>query len=89
MAKRRVVEIFSAGCGVCDDAVSLVRRLACPSCDVRVLDMADASIASRARKLGIKTVPAVVVDGELAGCCRGAGPTEELLRQAGIGRPLE
>jgi hypothetical protein len=89
MAKKRVVEIFSAGCGVCDDAVSLVRRLACPSCDVRVLDMADASIASRARELGIKTVPAVVVDGELADCCRGAGPTEESLRQAGIGRQLE
>ncbi len=89
MAKRRVVEIFSAGCGVCDDAVLLVRRLACPSCDVQVLDMADASIATRARELGIKTVPAVVVDGELAGCCRGAGPTEESLRQAGIGRQLE
>ncbi len=88
MAKKRVVEIFSAGCGVCEDAVSLVQRLACSSCDVRVLDMTDASIASRARELGIKTVPAVVVDGELASCCTGAGPTEEALRQAGIGQPL-
>ncbi|MBW2400351.1 MAG: thioredoxin family protein [Deltaproteobacteria bacterium] len=88
MATRRVVEIFSAGCGVCEEAVSMVQRLACPSCDIRVLDMGDASIASRARDLGIKTVPAVVVDGELASCCRGAGPTEETLRQAGIGQPL-
>jgi len=88
MAKRRVVEIFSAGCGVCEDAVSLVRRLACSSCDVQVLDMADVSIASRARELGIKTVPAVVVDGELASCCTGAGPTEGALREAGIGQPL-
>ncbi len=88
MAKRRVVEIFSAGCGVCEDAVSLVQRLACSSCDVQVLDMTDASIASRARELGIKTVPAVVVDGELASCCTGAGPTEEALREAGIGLPL-
>ncbi len=89
MVTRRVVEIYSAGCGVCDDAVALVRRLACPSCDVKVLDMADASTASRARELGIKTIPAIVVDGELAGCCRGAGPTEESLRQAGIGRQLD
>ncbi len=88
MAKRRVVEIFSAGCGVCEEAVSLVQRLACSSCDVQVLDMTDASIASRARELGIKTVPAVVVDGELASCCDGTGPTEEALRQAGIGHPL-
>ena len=88
MAKRRVVEIFSAGCCVCEEAVSLVQRMACSSCDVQVLDMTDASVASRARELGIKTVPAVVVDGELASCCAGAGPTEEALRQAGIGQPI-
>ena len=88
MTERRVVEIFSTGCGICDDAVSLVQRLACSSCDVQVLDMTDASIAGQARELGIKTVPAVVVDGELASCCTGAGPTEEALRQAGIGQPF-
>ncbi len=88
MAKRRVVEIFTAGCGICEEAVSLVQRLACSSCDVQVLDMTDASIASRARELGINTVPAVVVDGELASCCEGSGPTEEALRQAGVGQPL-
>ena len=88
MVETRVVEIYSAGCGVCEDAVLLVQRLACSSCDVRVLDMNDASIANRARELGIKAVPAVVVDGVLASCCTGAGPTEAALRQAGIGRQL-
>ncbi len=88
MAKQRIVEIFSAGCSVCEEAVSLVQRLACPSCDVRVLDMTDASVAGRARDLGIKAVPAIVVDGELASCCEGAGPTEEALRRAGIGDRL-
>ena len=88
MAKMRVVEVFSAGCGVCEEAVSLVQRMACPSCDVQVLDMKDASVASRARELGIKTVPAVVVDGQLASCCTGAGPTEAALRDAGIGLPI-
>lgn len=88
MAEKRVVEIFSAGCSICEDAVSLVKSLACSSCDIRVLDMTDASVAGRARELGIKTVPAIVVDGELASCCTGAGPTEEALRQAGIGQPL-
>jgi hypothetical protein len=88
MANKRTVEVFSAGCPACQEAVDLVQRLACDSCDVRVLDMNDATISNRARKLGINVVPAVVVDGQLAECCRGAGPTEQALREAGIGRPF-
>ena len=84
MAKR-IVEVFSAGCPACNDAIELVERIACASCDVRVLDMNDNTVRDRARALGIRTVPAVVVDGELASCCRGAGPTEEALRASGIG----
>jgi hypothetical protein len=30
MAKPRRVEIFSAGCGVCEEAIALVTGLACP-----------------------------------------------------------
>ncbi len=88
MANTRTVEVFSAGCPACSDTVELVERLACPSCEVRVLDMNDASVARRAKELGIRAVPAIVVDGELAGCCRGVGPTEDELRAAGVGQPL-
>ena len=88
MEKRRNVEIFSAGCAVCEDAIALVQRLACESCEVSTVDMNDPSVADRARRLGIRAVPAVVVDGELVACCRGAGPTEDALRDAGIGEPL-
>ena len=88
MATTRTVEVFSAGCPLCSDTIELVERLACPSCEVRVLDMNDASVARRAKELGVRTVPAVVVDGELASCCRGVGPTEDDLRAAGIGQPL-
>ena len=88
MASTRTVEIFSAGCQACRDAVQLVERLACPSCKVRVLDMNDASVARRAKELGIRAVPAIVVDGELAACCRSVGPTEDDLRAAGVGQPL-
>ena len=88
MANKRTVEVFSAGCPACDETVKLVQRLACESCEVRVLDMNDATVSNRARELGINVVPAVVVDGELAGCCRGVGPTEQALRDAGIGQPL-
>ncbi len=88
MANKRKVEIFSAGCGVCEATVSLVRRIACDSCDVSVLDMRDDRIAERAKRLGIRAVPAVVVDGELAACCEDSGPTESALRAAGVGQAL-
>ena len=85
---KRIVEVFSAGCPACDDTVKLVRGIACSSCEVRVLDMNDDVVSARARELGIRTVPAVVVDGQLAGCCQAGGPTEEGLRAAGIGTAL-
>lgn len=84
---KRKVEVFSAGCGVCDEAVALVQRLACGSCDVVVHDMQTPEAAASAKRYGVHSVPAVVVDGELAGCCSG-GPEEHELRAAGIGVQL-
>lgn len=86
MAARRRVEIFSAGCSVCVDAVALVRRLACDACEIDVRDLADPEAASRARELGVRSVPAVAVDGRLADCCAGRGPNEAALRAAGVGQ---
>ncbi len=88
MAITRSIEVFSAGCPACEEAVQLVNRVACPSCDVSVLDMRDAEVAARAKKLGIRSVPAVLIDGELADCCAGRGPVEATLRAAGLGQPL-
>jgi hypothetical protein len=45
-------------------------------------------VASRAKSLGIRAIPAVVIDGKLADCCAGRGPDEAVLRSAGIGQPL-
>jgi len=87
MTTKRDVEVFSAGCGVCEETVEMVRSIACPSCEVTVLDMKDPDVASRAASLGIRSVPAVVIDGELAGCCAGRGPDEAALRAAGLGQP--
>ena len=88
MANKRTVEVFSAGCGVCEEAVSLVKRIACGSCEVLVLDMQDDQVAERAQRLGIRAVPAVVIDGELAACCKDSGPIESALRAAGLGQAL-
>ena len=86
---KRKIEIFSAGCPACEETIGLVNRIACPTCEVSVLDMNKPEVAERAVDLGITSVPAVVVDGKLAGCCAGRGPQEAQLRVAGLGEPLK
>lgn len=89
MSKRkRSVEIFSAGCPVCRETIDLVNAVACPSCEVAVLDINDAAVVSRAKDMSIRSVPAVVIDGKLADCCVGRGPDEQSLRAAGLGQSL-
>ncbi len=87
MNQKRKVEIFTAGCGCCDEAVALVKSIACQSCEITVHDMKQESIAKRAEELGVKQVPSVVIDGTLAECCVGR-INEQALRSAGIGSPL-
>jgi glutaredoxin 3 len=87
MPDKRLVEVFSAGCGVCDETVELVQSVACPSCDVVVLDMNDKAVAAKARQYGVNSVPAVAVDGSLADCCAGRGVDRASLRAAGVETP--
>ncbi len=86
--ENRKIEIFSAGCPACDEAVQLVNSIACPSCDVQVFDMRQTDVATRAREYGVKSVPAVVVDGNLSECCTNRGVDPEALRAAGVGISL-
>lgn len=86
MTIKRKVEVFSAGCPICEDVIALVQRLACPSCGVEVHNMNDIETVKRARALGVRSVPAVAIDGQLAGCCTGRGVDEQALRAAGLGQ---
>jgi glutaredoxin len=88
MTAKRKIEVFSAGCPACTEVIETVQRAACPSCEVTVHDMNDVNVAERARSLGIRSVPSVVIDGKLADCCAGRGVDEQVLRAAGLGRPL-
>jgi glutaredoxin 3 len=45
-------------------------------------------VAKRAKALGIRSLPAVVVDGKLAACCVGRGVDEAALKAAGVGQPI-
>ena len=88
MNNKRKIEVFSAGCSVCDRTVELVKHISCDSCEVTVLDMHDADVAKWAEVFGVKSIPAVVIDGNLAQCCQGSGADEATLRAAGLGEPL-
>jgi len=84
---QRHIEIFSAGCAACTETIELVNNLVCGSCSVEVLDMGDPAVAKRAAELGIRSVPAVLIDGKLADCCASRGVDEATLRAAGVGSP--
>ena len=88
MATTRKIEVFSAGCAVCEDTIALINKIACPSCEVEILDMHKPDVSKKAKQYGVKSVPAVVINGKLADCCMGRGPDEGQLRAAGIGTPL-
>jgi glutaredoxin 3 len=88
MAMRRKIEIFSTGCAMCNDTIEMVRRTADPCYEVIIRDMVDSRVLARAKELGIRCLPAIVIDGKLADCCRCPGIDEQKLRAAGIGRSL-
>jgi len=56
MSTKRKVEVFSAGCQVCKDAVEMVKRISCQDCEINVLNMKESDIAERAKTLGIRSV---------------------------------
>jgi glutaredoxin 3 len=77
--QKKKIEIFTAGCSTCQETV---RRIAGANHDIEVHDMHQPHIATRAKHHGIRSLPSVVVDGELAGCCAERGPDETVLREA-------
>ena len=79
MAKK--VEVFSAGCSVCKETIEMVKRLA-GSHDVVIHDMNKSELAKKAKGYGVRSLPAVVIDGKLASCCAGRGPEEHVLKSA-------
>lgn len=86
MATKRTVEVFTAGCALCDEAVQAVREIACESCDVQIQDMRTDAAKTKAKRYGVKRVPAVVVNGQLADCCAQGGVDSGTLQRLGVGK---
>jgi hypothetical protein len=82
----RNVEVFTAGCPVCDPVVQLVQRIACPCCGVTVYNIKDdPQAAERAKAANITRLPTVLVDGAPLECCQSGPITEGALREALVG----
>lgn len=60
----------------------MVRKVAGPEHELEIHDMHQQEVAARAKQQGVRSLPAIVVDGKLAGCCAGRGPDEQALREA-------
>lgn len=89
MAKR-LVEVFTAGCPICDEAVKQVKALACPQCEVKIYDLNKGcetnECRDKAKQYGVKSVPAVAINGKLVDCCKNRDIDYEALKRAGLGQ---
>lgn len=89
MTKKRV-EVFTAGCYVCDDTVKQVQELACSNCEVVSYDLNEKcksnECENKAKEYNLERIPAVVVDGQLVDCCKNNEIDVKKLKAAGIGQ---
>jgi len=84
---KRTVEIFTAGCPVCDPVVKLVKETANDNCEITVYDLVkqceEKICIDKMNDYGINRVPSIVVDGKLLECCDRAITQQDLV-SAGI-----
>ena len=87
--RKRKIEVFVSMCQICFDAIDLVNRLAGPDDEVTISDMTRSVVADRANELDIRSIPCVVIDGEVPDCCQKGFPYEwKPLKAAGLGQSL-
>ena len=82
MIQKHKIEIYSAGCAACKQTIEMVKTITGPDHEIHIHDMHEEEVAARAKQHGVRSLPAVVINGKLAGCCFGRGPEEHVLREA-------
>ena len=87
---KKRVEVFTAGCLVCDGIIDLVKSLICPSCELKLYDLREGCATNECRekaaRYGIMALPAVLVNGTPLDCCRRGPIDAAVLRVAGVGQ---
>lgn len=87
MTDKRRIEVFTAGCPLCDETVRMVKDITCPSCELTVYDL-NTDGMDKAKEYGVHSVPTVVVDGKVIMSPESRKLTKEDLKAVGIGAPL-
>ncbi len=89
---KRQIEIFIAGCPVCEPVVKTVKEMACDSCEVTVYNVVEQcdskECVDKMKEYNVTSLPAVAVDGQLLSCCKDRGVSKEELAAAGIGQSI-
>lgn len=85
--KSLYIEVFISDDPCCDETVAMIRRLADSRSEINVQDIKKADVVERAQALGIRSLPAIVINGKLVSCYAGNGQGEVLVQQAGMGQP--
>lgn len=87
---KRKIEVFTAGCSVCEPVVEIVKSMACSDCEVIIYNLAEPceskECIDKAKTYDIKALPAIAVNGKLLSCCQNKGISVEELKNAGIGK---
>lgn len=76
--KGHTIDVYCAGPPDDDDTAELVSAMACPTCRVVTHDVRDGDVKRRADALGLRRLPAVVVDED---CCAGRAVDPDLVRE--------
>ncbi len=66
MKTKRTIEVFSAGCPLCEDTLRLVRdAVSACGCEVVERRCSGSECCEEAKRDGIRAMPTVVVDGHI------------------------
>jgi len=88
MSKRQI-EIFTAGCPVCEPVITLVKKTACENCEITIHNLSEQNENTegiiKMKEYGVKKLPAIAVNGKLIDCCKNIEITKDNLVNAGIG----
>jgi len=86
---KRQIEIFTAGCPVCEPVVALVKETACENCEITIHNLSkqneNTDGITKMKEYGVKRLPSIAVNGKLIDCCRNVEIVKDNLVNAGIG----
>ncbi|MBI1342441.1 MAG: glutaredoxin [Terrimonas sp.] len=84
---KQKIEIFTAGCPVCDPVVNLVKETISDNSDIIIYDLVkqceEKTCIQKMSVYGINRVPSIVVNGKLLECCDSPITKQDLV-MAGI-----